>query len=122
MKVMITGGAGYIGSHCAALLQEQGIETVVFDSLEHGHRSVVPGAFFHGDLLNEPDLNAVFGQHRFDAVLHFAALVIVEESVAQPARYIQTNSNGTLNLVEAMRRHECRKLIFSSTAAVYGNP
>src|SRR5947209_2022800 len=122
MKVLITGGAGYIGSHCAALLEEQGIKTVVFDNLEHGHRSVVPGDFFQGDLLDEAGLNTVFDQHTFNAVLHFAALVIVEESVAQPARYVQTNTNGTLNLLEAMRRHHCRRLIFSSTAAVYGNP
>src|SRR5437868_10976004 len=122
MRVMITGGAGYIGGHCARLLASRGIETVVFDNLEKGHLSTVRGLFHHGDLLNESDLESIFEKFHFDAVMHFAALVIVEDSVSDPRRYIQVNTNGTLNLLEAMLRHGCHKLVFSSTAAVYGNP
>ena len=122
MRVLVTGGAGYIGSHCERLLRKSGIETVVFDNLSHGHRDAVSGPLFEGDLLSESELDTVFSGDRFDAVFHFAALIIVEESVAQPRRYMETNSIGTLNLLEAMRKHKVPKLVFSSTAAVYGEP
>jgi UDP-glucose 4-epimerase len=122
MRVLVTGGAGYIGSHCERLLHNRGFETLVLDNLQHGHRDAVSGPLFEGDLLSESDLNAVFGAQHFDAVVHFAALVVVEESVAQPRRYMETNSIGTLNLLEAMRKHDVPKLVFSSTAAVYGDP
>ncbi len=122
MRILVTGGAGYIGSHCAHLLESNGITTVSFDNLSHGHPACVPGEFFRGDLLNNSDLDAVFTKSRFDAVMHFAALIEVEESVREPGRYLDHNARGTLNLLEAMRRHNVRKLVFSSTAAVYGDP
>jgi UDP-glucose 4-epimerase len=122
MRVLVTGGAGYIGSHCERLLRGRGIETVVFDNLSHGHRDAVSGTLFTGDLLSESHLEEVFNSYHFDAVFHFAALIIVEESVLQPRRYMETNSVGTLNLLEAMRKHKVSKLVFSSTAAVYGDP
>src|SRR5205823_6610088 len=116
MRVLVTGGAGYIGSHCERLLRTRGIETLVFDNLEYGHRGAVTGPFLQGDLLSEADLDAAFDTKDFDAVFHFAALIRVEESVAQPRRYMETNTIGTLNLLEAMRRHKVLKLVFSSTA------
>jgi|ERR1051326_5490416 UDP-glucose 4-epimerase len=122
MKVLVTGGGGYIGSHCVRLLRARGLDTVVFDSFERGDRAAVEGPFIVGDLLHPPDLDFAFESGPFDAVMHFAALVIVEESVAQPARYMQVNTIGTLNLLEAMRRHGCLQIVFSSTAAVYGMP
>src|SRR5438105_7230300 len=114
MPVLITRGGGYIGAHCANRLEKQGIETVVFDNLARGNRAAVSGLFLRGDLLDESDLEVVFQKFKFDAVMHFAALVIVEESVADPQRYIQVNANGTLNLLAAMLRHRCNKLVFSS--------
>src|SRR6478672_3965952 len=122
MNVLITGGAGYIGSHCAQLLHQQGIQTVVFDNLEHGSKSVVPGDFYLGDVRSQQDLAEVFARFKFDAVMHFAALIEVEESVREPARYVEVNALGTLNLLEAMRAADVRTLVFSSTAAVYGDP
>ena len=122
MRILVTGGGGYIGSHCVRLLRQQGHDTLVFDSFERGDRRAVEGPFIVGDLLHPPDLDFAFATGRFDAVMHFAALVIVEESVSQPARYMQVNTIGTLNLLEAMRRGNCKRLVFSSTAAVYGMP
>ena len=122
MRILVTGGGGYIGSHCVRLLRAQGIETLVFDNFERGDRAAVEGPFQVGDLLHPPDLDFAFASGSFDAVMHFAALVIVEESVSQPARYLEVNTIGTLNVLEAMRRHGCARLVFSSTAAVYGMP
>src|ERR1051326_7661533 len=122
MKVLVTGGGGYIGSHCVRLLRARGLDTVVFDSFERGDRAAVEGPFIVGDLLHPPDLEFAFAAGPFDAVMHFAALVIVEESVSQPARYLQVNTVGTLNLLEAMLRNQCARIVFSSTAAVYGMP
>lgn len=122
MKVLVTGGGGYIGSHCVRLLRARGIDTLVFDTFERGDRAAVQGPFVVGDLLHPPDLDFAFESGPFDAVMHFAALVIVEESVSQPARYMQVNTVGTLNLLEAMRRNGCPQIVFSSTAAVYGMP
>src|ERR1051326_7381621 len=122
MKVLVTGGGGYIGSHCVRLLRARGLDTVVFDNFERGHRAAVEGPFVVGDLLHPPDLDFAFDSGPFDAVMHFAALVIVEESVSWPARYFQVNTVGTLNLLQAMVRHGCSRLVFSSTAAVYGMP
>jgi UDP-glucose 4-epimerase len=122
VRVLVTGGAGYIGSHCLRLLAQRGIQTLTFDNLECGHPNAVTGALFRGDLRSPADLDQALGSGTFDAVMHFAALVVVEESVSEPERYFQVNTVGTLNLLEAMRKHDVKNFIFSSTAAVYGEP
>jgi UDP-glucose 4-epimerase len=123
MKLLVTGGAGYIGSVMTAQLLEAGHEVTVFDNLSKGHIQAVPiGAHFvEGNLLNEELLNQVLTQG-FDGVLHFAALSLVGESVQQPERYYRNNVCGTLNLLEAMHAAGIPRLVFSSTAAVYGEP
>jgi UDP-glucose 4-epimerase len=123
MKVLVCGGAGYIGSHMVALLLESGHEVTVFDNLSTGHRDAVLGGHFEaGDLADSAALDRVLGSGGFDAVMHFAAFIRVEESVAHPGKYFQNNFCNTLNLLEAMVRHDVRRFIFSSTAAVYGEP
>jgi len=123
MKVLVTGGAGYIGSHMVAALSRRGAEVVIFDNLSSGSRSAVGDCLLVvGDINNAADLTAVFQQTRFDAVLHFASLIQVGESVQYPARYYHTNVIGTLNLLEAMRAANVQRFIFSSSAAVFGEP
>lgn len=124
MKVLVTGGAGYIGSIAVERLLEAGHDVVVIDNLSMGHRAAVPsGVAFHDiDLRDENGVNRVVGQDRFDAVMHFAALTKVGESVVQPARYYQVNVRGGLNLLEAVRAAGIPRFVFSSTAAVYGDP
>ena len=123
MKLLVTGGAGYIGSVMTAQLLEAGHEVTVFDNLSKGHLQAVPtGArFVEGNLLNEELLKQVLTMG-FDGVLHFAALSLVGESVQQPERYYRNNVYGTLNLLEAMRVARVPRVVFSSTAAVYGEP
>jgi len=123
VKLLVTGGAGFIGSVVASQLLEVGHETVVFDNLTKGHEEAVPdGArFVRGDLLDGASLERVLGEG-FDGVLHFAALSLVGESVEEPERYYRNNVVGTLNLLEAMREAGVPRLVFSSTAAVYGEP
>lgn len=123
MKVLITGGAGYIGSITNKLLEGGGHDTVVFDNLSRGHREAVGKTpLLIGDLTNKSDINEVFEQHNFDAVIHFAALSLAGESMEKPYEYFHNNLLGGLNLLEAMRTHGCKKIIFSSTSAVYGYP
>src|SRR6266566_9002978 len=123
MKLLVTGGAGYIGSVMTAQLLAAGHEVTVFDNLLKGHLQAVPAGarFVEGNLLNEELLNSVLTTG-FDGVLHFAALSLVGESVQQPGRYYRNNVCGTLNLLEAMRAARVPRLVFSSTAAVYGEP
>ena len=123
MKLLVTGGAGYIGSVMTAQLLAAGHEVTVFDNLLKGHLQAVPAGarFVEGNLLNEELLNSVLAMG-FDGVLHFAALSLVGESVQQPGRYYRNNVCGTLNLLEAMRAAQVPRLVFSSTAAVYGEP
>jgi UDP-glucose 4-epimerase len=123
MKLLVTGGAGYIGSIVAGQLLGAGHEVVVLDNLERGHREAVPvGARLEiADLLDREAVERVVGEG-FDGVLHFAALALVGESVAHPERYYRTNVGGTLNLLDAMRVADIRRLVFSSTCAVYGQP
>ena len=125
-KILITGGAGYIGSQTNLCLLEKGFETVVFDNLVYGHRGVVPESekcqFVQGDLLNLEDLESVFEKNKIDAVVHFAAFAYVGESVTNPAKYYQNNVIGSFNLLETMRKFNCKKLVFSSTCATYGEP
>lgn len=121
--VLVVGGAGYIGSHMVRLLQEAGHEVVVFDNLSNGHAEALGGVeLVHGDLLNPEDLGAAFARRDFDSVIHFAALIAVGKSVSAPDRYYANNVTGTLNLLEAMRRAGVNRIVFSSTAAVFGNP
>lgn len=123
MNVLVCGGAGYIGSHMAKMLSMHGYEPIVFDNLSTGYRWAVQwGRFFEGDLLNPADLEAVFSEYPPGAVMHFSACSLVGESVRDPARYYRNNVAGTLNLLEAMRQHTVDNLIFSSTAAIFGNP
>jgi UDP-glucose 4-epimerase len=123
MKLLVTGGAGYIGSIVAQQLLEAGHEVVVLDNLSRGHRSAVPeGAeLIELDLLNELGVSNALGDG-FDGVMHFASLALVAESVAHPERYHRNNHVGALNLLDAMREHGVRRLVFSSTCAVYGEP
>jgi UDP-glucose 4-epimerase len=123
MELLVTGGAGYIGSIVAAQLLDAGHDVTVLDHLERGHAAAVPaGARLEQvDLLDAEATSGVLAQG-FDAVLHFAALALVAESVAHPERYHRGNFVGTLNLLDAMREHGCRRLVFSSTCAVYGEP
>ena len=124
MKLLVTGGAGYIGSIVARLLIENGHQIVVLDNLERGHREAVPAdaQLIVGDLRNPEDPRGALRSGDFDGVLHFAALALVGESVEHPERYYRTNVTGTLNLLEAMVACEVPRLVFSSTCAVYGQP
>jgi UDP-glucose 4-epimerase len=123
MKALVTGGAGYIGSVVAAQLLEAGHEVVVLDDLSRGHAEAVPPGAEHVEAsLNDADaLDAPLGAG-IDAVLHFAALSLVSESVEHPERYWRNNVGGTRNLLDAMRMHGVPRLVFSSTAATYGEP
>jgi UDP-glucose 4-epimerase len=123
MKLLVTGGAGYIGSIVATQLLEAGHQVTVLDNLEQGHRAAIPPAaeLVVADLLDAEALKKAVTSE-FDGVLHFAALALVSESVAHPERYYGTNVGGTLNLLEAMDGAGVRRLVFSSTCAVYGEP
>lgn len=123
MKLLTTGGAGYIGSVVTSQLLDEGHEVIVFDDLSKGHeKAVAEGAgFVEGDLLDEGRIDGTLSE-RFDGVLHFAALSLVGKSVEKPEKYYRNNVCGTLNLLEAMTRHGASRLVFSSTAAVYGEP
>jgi UDP-glucose 4-epimerase len=123
MRLLVVGGAGYIGSVVAAQLLEAGHEVVVADNLCRGHRDAVPprADFAEADLLDPAAVDSLVGRG-FDGVLHFAALSLVGESVEQPLRYFRANVVGTLNLLDAMRAHGVGRLVFSSTAACYGEP
>lgn len=124
MRILVTGGAGYIGSVITEELVTGGHEVVVFDNFAKGHRdAVVPGAaFIRGDVLDGEALRRVFRERRVEAVVHMAADSLVGESVSDPARYYRSNVVGGLSLLEAMRAEGVGRLVFSSTAAVYGEP
>ncbi|MBC7221572.1 UDP-glucose 4-epimerase GalE [Candidatus Bipolaricaulota bacterium] len=121
--ILVTGGAGYIGSHTVKELLRAGYEVMVFDNLSTGHRELVLAReFVQGDLLNPQDLARVFSRYQIEAVLHFAAATSVPESVENPEKYYRTNVLGTLNLLSAMVKAGVKHLVFSSSAAVYGDP
>jgi UDP-glucose 4-epimerase len=123
-KILIVGGAGFIGSHTNYELIENGFETIVFDNLSNGYREFVPASsvFYQGDLANPEQIERVFKEHTIDTVVHFAANIEVGESQIDPASYYQNNVIGTLNLLSIMRQYQVTSIVFSSTAAVYGNP
>jgi len=121
--IFVTGGAGYIGSHCCKAFSKAGWDVVVYDNLKHGWRDMVKwGPLIEGDILDAPALNAAMVKVKPDAVAHFAALISVAESVADPALHYRNNSMGAFNVLEAMRAASVNKIIFSSTAATYGVP
>lgn len=124
MKVLVTGGAGYIGSVTTELLLNQGHDVVVFDNLEYGHRDAVdPRAeLLIGDLRNADDILQAMEQVKPEAVVHFAAYAFVGESMEDPMKYYRNNVRGGINLVDAMEAHSVKKIIFSSTCASYGIP
>jgi UDP-glucose-4-epimerase GalE len=122
-RILLTGGAGYVGSHAARHLHLSGYEVWVYDNLSFGHREAVPpGRLIVGDLLDQRLLEATLKSRRIDAVMHFAALALVGESVVNPAIYYRNNVAGTLSLLDAMRAVGVHKLVFSSTTATYGAP
>jgi UDP-glucose 4-epimerase len=120
-SVLVTGGAGYIGSHCCKALHAAGYHPVVYDNFSTGHRSFVTGSLIAGDLGDGAGLARAFAAHDIVAVMHFAASSLVGESVLDPRKYYANNLAGTLSLLDAMREAGCDRLVFSSTGAVYGN-
>lgn len=123
MKILLTGGAGYVGSHAAKALTQAGHQVVVLDNLFRGNKWAVQwGPLEIADLLDEAALRRVFTTHQPEAVMHFAALAYVGESMAQPDRYFRNNVEGSLNLLRVMADHGVRDLVFSSTCATYGTP
>ena len=123
MNILVTGGAGYIGSHVAKELSRSGFQPVIYDNLARGHRSAVRwGPLEIGDIRDEAALDTVFRRHRPAAVLHFAALAYVGESMLDPAAYFENNVTGTIHLLRAMREHGVDRIVFSSSCATYGVP
>jgi len=124
MRILVTGGAGYIGSITSKTLLDRGFEVVIFDNLERGHREAVDSRakFVQGDLRNTDDLEKLFSDNKFDAIMHFAGLISVEESEKDPELYKENNVTGSKNLFDKALEKGVNKIIFSSTAAVYGNP
>ncbi|EIT83896.1 UDP-glucose 4-epimerase [Fictibacillus macauensis ZFHKF-1] len=124
MAILITGGAGYIGSHTVRHFQQQGESVVVYDHLGQGHKDAVSTdvPFYAGDLHDQAMLRSVFGAHDITAVIHFAAHSLVGESVTGPLRYYENNLAGTMKLLEVMLEFDVKQIVFSSTAAVYGEP
>lgn len=131
MKILVTGGAGYIGSHTCVNLLENNYEVVIVDNLYNSNEKVVDRitqitgkkpAFYNVDLLDKEALDGVFEKEKIDAVIHFAGLKAVGESVEKPIEYYHNNITGTLHLVDCMRNHDVKNIIFSSSATVYGDP
>lgn len=122
MKILVTGGAGYIGSHTVAELLKQGHEVIVFDNLVSGHKEAVKCPLVIGDLLHKEEIAGAFEKESFEAVVHFAAFAAAGESMENPAKYFENNIQGGVNLLEAMRKHGVNKIVFSSSSSVYGFP
>jgi UDP-glucose 4-epimerase len=124
LKVLVTGGAGYIGSHFVKLLQMQGADIVVIDNLSRGHQEAInPDIEFHElDLLDKIDLSKIIGSFQPDSIVHFAAFAYVGESVQNPALYYENNVIGSFNLISSCAEYGIKKFIFSSTCSIYGNP
>jgi len=123
MNVLVVGGAGYIGSHAVRKLKDAGHHVLVYDNLSRGHREAVPdGLLIEGELTDTATLTRVLTEHGIEAVMHFAAFALVNESVNDPSLYYQNNVVATLSLLEAMRQADVKKFVFSSTTATYGEP
>lgn len=122
-SILLVGGAGYIGSHMCHALLDAGYAVTVFDNLSRGHRDAIGSAeLVVGDIRSAADLQTCFGRHRYDLVMHFAAMAYVGESVAAPALYYSNNVTGSLCLLDAMREAQIARLVFSSSCATYGDP
>jgi UDP-glucose 4-epimerase len=122
-KILVTGGAGYIGSHVVKALGEQGYELLIYDNLSTGNQwAVLAGRLVRGELADREALDRILTEFKPDAVIHFAASIVVSESVAEPLKYYRNNTATALNLLEALQAHGVNRFIFSSTAAVYGIP
>lgn len=131
MKILVTGGAGYIGSHTTVELLDKGYEVVIVDNLENSSKLAVERVeqitgkkvtFYEGDIRDRKLMSQIFDEHQIDWVIHFAGLKAVGESCAKPLEYYDNNLYGTLVLLETMREHNCKKIVFSSSATVYGDP
>jgi UDP-glucose 4-epimerase len=124
MNILVTGGAGYIGSFMVKRLLEKGEKAVVIDNLERGHKEVLDdkAQFFQGDLLDRKFLQDVFSKEKFDAIIHFAGYISMGESMEKPYLYFQNNTYGSLNLIDTAIENGIKNIVFSSTAGVYGNP
>ena len=122
--ILVTGGAGYVGSVCAEVLIERGCAVTVLDDFREGHSEAVPPEckICACDILDAKSVGEIFQSNRFDAVMHFAAEALVEKSVAEPSVFYRTNVSGGITLLDAMVRHGVSKIVFSSSAAVYGEP
>ncbi len=121
-RVLVVGGAGYIGSVCSAVLKQNGFEVECFDDLSTGHIEAVQGRLHQGDIRDRPYMTKVLKEGHFDAVMHFAAKSLVGESVAHPLRYYDVNVGGTSSLLQAMQEACVNTMVFSSTCAIYGEP
>ena len=131
MAILVTGGAGYIGSHTVILLKEMGHDIIIFDNLSNASKEAILRVerivgesipFVQGDIRNKDDLSSVFEQYDIDAVIHFAGLKAVGESVSLPLKYYDNNIVGTITLCEVMAKYQCKSIVFSSSATVYGDP
>lgn len=123
MKILVTGGAGYIGSHIVKSLGEKGHDVVVYDNLSYGHEwAVLSGRLIKGDLADKQRIDSVFEVERFDTVIHMAAFVVVDESIRDPLKYYRNNFVNAINLIEICLKRGVNRFVFSSTAAVYGIP
>ena len=124
MSVLICGGAGYIGSHNVRAFTAHGEDVIVVDNLETGHKASIPEGikFYEGDIRNSEVLDKIFTENKIEAVVHFCAYSLVGESVDKPLKYFNNNVGGMISLLEAMQRHDVKRIIFSSTAATYGEP
>ncbi|MDE5103697.1 MAG: GDP-mannose 4,6-dehydratase, partial [Trichodesmium sp. St19_bin2] len=124
--ILVSGGAGYIGSHAVQALQNAGYDIVILDNLVYGHRDIVENVLkvemIVGDTSDRSLLDKIFATHNIEAVMHFAAYIFVGESVQDPQKYYHNNVVGTLTLLEAMLKASIKKFVFSSTAAIYGEP
>lgn len=123
-KILVTGGAGYIGSHMLRVLLETGHDPVVFDNLSTGHRDFIPQGvpFVKGDLKKITDIQKVFKKYDIGAVIHFAASIVVPESVDNPLKYYENNVGNMINLLKVMEENNVQDIVFSSSACVYGDP
>jgi len=122
-EILVVGGAGYVGSHTVIKLKEKGYKPIILDNLSAGHKeAVIEETFYHCDIADIKCIKDVFSKHTIDAVMHFGANCYVGESVVNPHKYFKNNVANTLNLLEVMLEAEVKKIIFSSTAATYGNP